>query len=257
MSGLKIGDLVLDPRGLVFLPSQKVLVCFGLKQALSIKNSKIGKGVVERVDYAIKHHQPETLIILGPLEDELGLALISKRFGSKVRIVLVAANPSKDACAVAEALKFEVHQELVWDRYRFIERFENPVFVDSDDMQALDFQFLTIAGGADYYVRIGKAAYDPLGIFTGEKLHVFLRGLGRLKIPSLDPDHGLTSVFSVADDPFFDRYDVFAMGHSRILPLGKVTEIKKIALLDTIPVTKKALSGKTKKSAGVNPTIIN
>lgn len=238
---MKLGDLMLDPRGVVFIPSLRALVCSEFKQALVSKNSRYVREISGYMDHAIRVYAPETVIVLGPMEDEAALSAIARRWGAAVRFVFVSAKPAPDACAVAEALKFEVHHELAWDKYRFLEKFDQPPFLDPNEVQTLDFQFLTIAGGGDYFVRIGKVPFDPLGIFSGIKLSVFLKGFGRFKLPTLDPGKTLTSVFAVDDDPFFDRYDVFAMGHSRILPLGKVTNLRGHVSLDALPIKKRVL----------------
>ncbi len=247
MSGLKIGDITLDPRGIIYIPSIKALVCSGLKEALYVQSAKAVRALTDEIDLAIEKYKPEHLIVLGALNDEKSLSAIAKKWGKTLKIQLVANQISKEAKAVCEALKLETHSELIWERYRFVEKFENPPFVDSKDIQAIDFQFMTIAGGAHYFVRIGQAPYDLLGLFSGEKLKVFLRGMGRLKLPSLNPADNETSVFMVTDDPFFARYDVFALGHSRILPLGKVADAKKFVTLNTLPVKKKALNHRVKK----------
>lgn len=249
MSGMKLGDLMLDPRGVVFIPSLRALVCSELKQALASKNSKYVREVGGRVDHAIRWYAPETVIVLGPMEDEAALSAIARRWGAAVRFVFVSAKPAPDARAVAEALKFEVHHELAWDKYRFLEKFDKPPFLDPNEVQTLDFQFLAIAGGGSYFVRIGKVPFDPLGLFSGIKLNVFLKGLGRFKLPALDPGKTLTSVFAADDDPFFDRYDVFAMGHSRILPLGKVTDLRGHVSLDALPIKKRVLRAERPRGA--------
>lgn len=241
MSGMKLGDLMLDPRGVVYIPSLRALVCSGLKQAVASKNPRYVREIGGRMDHVIRKHAPETVLVLGSMEDESGLSAIARRWGALARFVFVSARPAVDARAVAEALKFEVHHELAWDKYRFLEKFEKPPFLDPNDVQALDFQFLTIAGDGAYFVRIGKVPFDPLGLFSGIKLNVFLKGLGRFKLPPLDPGKTLTSVFAADDDPFFDRYDVFAMGHSRILPLGKVTDLRGHVSLDALPIKKRVL----------------
>lgn len=247
MSGLKIGDITLDPRGLIYIPSIKAIVCSGLKDALYLQQAKTVRKITAEIDSAIERYMPENMIILGSLKDEKSLSAIAKKWSKTLRILLISNQISKEAKAVCEALKMETHSELIWDRYRFVEKFENPPFVDSSDIQAIDFQFMTIAGGSHYFVRIGQAPYDLLGLFSGEKLRVFLRGMGRLKLPSLNPTDNETSIFMVSDDPFFARYDVFALGHSRILPLGKVADAKKFVTLNTLPVKKKALNHRMKK----------
>ncbi len=249
MSGLRLGDIILDPRSFVCLPSIRVLACSGLRSALASKNVKIINEVIEKTNYSLNKYNPETLIIFCSLNSPDGLQSISKKWGGKYRIIFISKNPSPEAAATCEKLKFEIHQELVWNKFRFIELFETPPFMDPSEMQALDFQFLTLAGGVNHYVKIGKVPFDPLGLFYGKKLEVFLKGLGRLEIPSMDPNIASTFLLSSAENLFYNRYDVFAMGHSRILPLGKLSEINQFVSHSILPVSRKALGGKRKKTA--------
>src|SRR5581483_11294336 len=112
---------------------------------------------------------------------------------------------------LAEAQGCEIHRELVWDRYRFVE-FEEKL----PDKQPLELHLTTITGAsresAHYAIRVGR---NP---FSGMKLAVFLKGIGSLILPSLDPGAAAISVFQSA----LQRYDVFAVGYARVLPLGKV-----------------------------------
>lgn len=225
MSGLKLGDLILDARRVVYIPSLKAVVCAGLHEALTIGIADGLRGVLEKVDSVLEEYEPESLIILGHFTEASALSGIARRWGKRAKIHLIADDPGADARGMAEALGCEVHNELVWGRYRFVE---------ADDSNALEVHLLTLAGKPNYNVKVG----NPLG---GMKLAVFLKGLGKVHLPSLNPNAAATSVFSSS----VERHDVFAIGHQRILPMGKVADLKSVkGLARGLPVTKATLGAR-------------
>lgn len=245
MSGLKLGDLILDPRRVVYIPSLRVVACADLHDGLCVGIAGGLRGVIERLDATLNEYKPDHLIILGSLGSkssssasyESTLAGMARRWGKRARIQLVAAMPDVDARGVAEALGCEVHHELVWGRYRFVEHEEAD--------QALELKLTTIAGGPHYSVRVGNRP------FGGTKLAVFLKGLGKLTLPSVNPAASSTTVFKSG----LERYDVFAVGHQRILPMGKVGDLKSFKGIGRgLPISKATLSSRrqapTRPSAG-------
>lgn len=228
MSGLKLGDLILDPRRVLYIPSLRAVVCSGLQEALGVGIAGGVRGVLERIDSVLADYKPEALIVLGKLDGDTGLTGMARRWGKKVRLQLVANDPDSEAKALAEALGCEVHHELVWGRYRFVE--------GEQDKGALELQFLTIMGSPHYSVRVGR------GPFGGMKLAVFLKGLGRVVLPTLDPSgNGAASVFTTG----LERFDVFAAGHQRVLPMGKVADLKPIkGIARGLPIAKATLGGR-------------
>lgn len=225
MGGLKLGDLILDPRRVVYIPSLKAVVCAGLHEALSIGIADGLRGVLERVDAVLEEYAPESLIIVGHFTEQSALTGITRRWGKRAKIHLIANDPSVEARGLAEALGCEVHHELIWGRYRFVE---------AEDSNAFEAQLTTMLGKPNYSVKVG----NPLG---GMKLPVFLKGIGKIYLPSLDPSTSGTSVFSEN----VGRFDVFAVGHQRMLPMGKVADLKSAKeIVRGLPVAKATLGAR-------------
>jgi hypothetical protein len=229
MNGLKIGDMILDPSGLIYLSDINAVVGSGLTQSYSL-NSALRDEILLKIQKAIKKYEPKFFIILDSPKNPKSLEEVYKNFVSKLELIFVSNNLTESLKKTFDEHKIEFHEELIWDQYCFVENTKNS-----------EFSLFTISGDSNYYIKVGRNNFDPFGMFTGEKLKVFIRGGGRLKIPSLNPNLSLSSVLVLSDDMFFNRCDVFAIGHSRVLPLGKISEIKKVALLDTIPTAKKVL----------------
>jgi hypothetical protein len=209
MSGLKLGDLILDPRRMVYIQSLKALVCTGMQEALHVGIAGGLRGVLERVDAMLIEYKPEALIVLGSLTKDSAITGISRRWGKSCRVQFAAHDPNSDARDLAESLGCEVHHELVWGNYRFIEKEES--------IASPEVQLTTIVGDPHYSIKIGR---NPFG---GMKLAVFLKGPGRLVLPSVSPVNGTAKSIFEED---LGRYDVFAVGHQRVLPLGKVVDLK-------------------------------
>ncbi len=234
MSGLRLGDLILDSRRLAYIPSLRAVVCAGLPEALQVGIAGGLRGVLERVDGALADYSPEFMIVLGSMNstsasaNALGSAFagMSRRWGGKTKLVFVASKPDGEARATAEALGCEVHHELVWGHYRFVE---------AENLGNLEVQLLTISGSPHYAVKVGNRP------FGGMKLPVFLKGLGRLTLPSMAPNASLSSVFQ----PALDRFDIFAVGHQRVLPLGKVRDLKSLkGIARGLPISKATLGAR-------------
>jgi hypothetical protein len=232
MSGLKLGDLVLDPRRAVYISSLSAVVCSGLHGALQVGISGGLRGVMERIDGVLDLYRPEFLVVLGPVSSdstnsfESALTGMARRWGKRAKIQLVARQADGDVRAMAEALGCEVHHELVWGRYRFVE---------SDPCNNLELQLMTVQGAPNYGVKVGGRP------FGGMKLPVFLKGFGRLTLPSSNPTQQPLSVFQ----PELERSDVFAVGHQRVLPLGKVGDLKPFkGIARGLPISKATLGAR-------------
>ena len=226
--GLKLGDLILDPRRVVYIPSLNAVVCAGLHEALSIGISGGLRGVLERMDAVLETYKPEALIILGlgDLSEKSPVTGIARRWGKQTKIHFVTNESQADGRMIAEALGCEVHHELVWGRYRFVE---------SEKKGVLEVQLLTIVGHPNYVVKVGSMP------FGGMKLAVFLKGIGKLILPTLSPNAASASVFN-SD---LGRYDLFAVGHQRVLPMGKVDGLKSVKGIGRgLPIVKATLGAK-------------
>ncbi|MEW6058334.1 MAG: hypothetical protein AB1540_17165, partial [Bdellovibrionota bacterium] len=160
MSGLKLGDLIFDPRRVVYIPSLKAVVCSGLLDALKVSIVDGLRAVLERVDAVIEDHRPESLVILGSFTQDSALRGLMRRWGKRTKIHLVADSIDSDARDLAETLGAEVHHELVWGQYRF---------VTQSSEQDAELQLFTVIGKPNYSVRVGRRP------FGGMKLAVFLK----------------------------------------------------------------------------------
>ena len=228
MSGLKLGDLILDPRRMVYIPSLRAVACTGLHEALHIGIGGGLRGVLERVDAILNEYTPDALMILGGLRKGAPIEGIARRWGKTTKILLVTKDSDSDLRERAESLGCEVHNEVVWGKYRFAER--------EDKASPPEIQMMSIVGEPHYVVKVGNSP------FGGMKFAVFLKTSGRLVLPSINPASPNGSAKSVFT-PELERYDIFAVGHQRVLPLGKVADVKlqhKIAR--GIPFTKSTLA---------------
>lgn len=227
MSGLKLGDLILDARRVAYVASLRALVCSDLHEALNVRISQGLRGVVERIDALFKEYRPEHLIVFGAFSEESPLAGIARRWGKKAKVHFVTSKPDQDAVAIAEGLGCEVHHQLIWGRY---------CFVDDASDEPSEIQLMTITGKPRYAIRVGRT-------FGGMKLMVFLKGQGRLIVPSLNSDGGVHSVFTSR----LERYDIFAVGYQLVLPMGKVADLKPFkGIGGSLSVTKATLGSHLK-----------
>ena len=211
MSGIKIGDITFDSRRAVYVHSLNAIVCAGLHDALELRISQGLRKVVSDIDAILEEYQPESLIVIGAPSAAAGsiemlnskrsaLARVARRWGASSKLILISENINSHVRAGAEALGFEVHNDLVWGYYRFVEH---------DDAEALELQLLTVVGELDYHLPSHGC--------------VFLKGFGKLILPSVAPKIGRVSILQRK----FDRYDVFALGERLVLPLGKVAVLRK------------------------------
>jgi hypothetical protein len=209
------------------------MVCSGLQEALGLGIADGLRGVLEEIDSAIAEYQPESLIVLGALEHGVGesaLAGMSRRWGKNAKLQLVCSSPDVEARAFAEALGSEVHNELIWGRYRFR---------DHDEDGALDLKLISIVGQPNYSIKVGRGKLGDT--FTGMKLAVYLKGLGKLVLPSVSPKASSDVVFQAG----LERCDVFAVGHQRVLPLGKVCDLKPLqGKIRSVPIIKTSLGAR-------------
>lgn len=234
MSGLRLGDLVLDARRFIYIPSLRAVVCTGLHDALKLGISRGLRDILKKVDSTLADYKPDSFIILGSFSEQSALTGMVRRWGKTTKLLLVARNPNAEAQGMAEALGCEVHQELVWENYRFVQ-------VDGD--LGMDLQLLTVAGEPNYAIRVGNGPFGAT--LGGMKLAVFLKGLRRLFLPSLGPDAPSAGIFRTE----LERYDAFAVGHQRILPLGKVADLKSFkGIGGSLPISKARVAGRKRSS---------
>ena len=230
MTGLQLGEIVFDPAHFIYLPRLKALVCVGLLEGLRAPG-KQGAALVSTVDLMLKRYQPESLIAIGDLD--LEVAGILSRWRSRAKFIPVSSEANYDVVLKAEKLGLELHKELVWGGYRFKDTIEAEP----------ELPFLSVTGpppGMQYYVRLGRAPWK------GFRLPVFLKGPGRLVLPSLNPN---AKTALLLNSPYRrqKRYDVFAIGHARILPLGKITDLGAAAGLNgRLPFNRDVLGGSLK-----------
>ena len=234
---VSIGDLVLDPRKFLYLKSLKVLICVGLFECFDIASQ------VEKLLEAVELHKAESLILIGPIEDKQSLMAFSEHFLDKIPVHIVSSTKNEDIIQTAESLAMEWHQELVWAKYRFVE---------SLDLGTVEMYFVSAIGGfvseektQSFALKVGKTG------FGGRKLPVFLKGLGQMILPSLNDESTASTVFSDQ----LSRYDLFAIGHTRVFPLGRVSELEPAQSFGKIPYSvihkgsrKKNLKTKKKQS---------
>mgnify|MGYP000878688735 CR=1 FL=1 len=241
MSGLKLGDTTLDSGRVLYLHSLKACVVAGFVEATGGRDPKISQearvGNIERLHRQFERwrasHNPDILIIIGELRDgdfrpgqpERTLVKLWTSLG--VRMLFIAPKPARTTTHVLESLGCEVHQDLIWGRYRF-ECGINGIPIDS--------KFLCVSAEPRYCIKFAS------GMLRTRTLGVFLRGFGQILIPSLDSKSDMKSVLRSS----LARYDVFAVGHQKILPLGKVADLRaKQGLITGIKGLKLTISGAT------------
>lgn len=239
MSGLQLGDCILDPECFIYVPSLQVIACSGIQHAFSRSTPWEAKHFFEKFEIAIGKYPTQSIIFLGSLQSTLGLRTLHERLGRKYKLIWISSKPSIEAVHVAEGLGFEVHQQLAWDHFRFKEANPNQF---QEQVQMSIFTVASIRGDHQPTIKLGK---NP---FRNRRLPVFLKGHGRLLLPSVSP---MAEPFSVLI-PKFNSYDAFAAGHARVLPLGKVKEIRKTAgISGRLPLKKKTLGGsRSQRSQG-------
>lgn len=238
--GLSLGDLVLDARLVVYIKSLRALACLSLFEAVEPGDY----GALSQVLKAYEDYRPESLVVMGPVPDAAGLMALKEHLPEGLKVHVVTDTRDEVLQALAEESGFEWHQELVWARYRFVERLETG---------AVELYFVSAIGGAGapvesprrYALKVGRPG------FGGMKLPVFLKGMGQVILPSLNAKAKVNSIFSAKE---LARYEVLAAGHSRVFPLGRVADLKPATTLGTMPLAvstlgKKSAKPKVKKQA--------
>jgi len=234
--------MILDPRRAMHVSSLRALVCSGLVEGMQSGIASGLKGVIKRIDSLLEDYQPDFFIVLGAGSSThsspaavaakiSAISCLSRRWSGSAKIQLVSRNLEPEVRAAAENAGCEVHGELVWGAYRF---------TDGNEESQLELQFMTVAGSPNYGVRTG------IGPFGGRKLPAFLKGVGRITVPSCDPRALMTSVFKRR----LERCDVFAVGHQRVLPLGKAGELKSLkGIARGLPISKATLAARKRAQA--------
>lgn len=208
MLPLKLGDITLDPRRLLYVHSLRALVSSDLGEALDIGIAAGLKSVVKRADSALAQYQPDHFILIGRLPTASVVAAIQRRWDSNLKIHYICSEPNAESKIVAESMNCEVHHELMWGAFRFTDRVEP---------NSLELKLFNIVGSqSNYSVR-----FKSFEALSALKLPVFLKGFGKIFMPSFNPTKEGESVLKKT----YDRFDCFAVGHQRILPLGKVGQL--------------------------------
>lgn len=210
MSGIKLGDYTLDCERVLYLHSLRACVVSDLGEAAAQQSVE---DLQKKFEVWRERYQPEILIILGEMRSadfKLGSpvrALLRAWTTTQTRLIWVCPQIPKDCIETLDSLHCEVHQELIWGRYRF--------GFDLEDATT-DNGFLTITARPHFSVKFASR------ILSSRFLSVFLKGQGHIVLPSLGPKISRKSVLRSS----LARYDVFAVGHQRVLPLGKVADLR-------------------------------
>ncbi len=232
MTGLSLGDIIFDPRRLVYIKSLNAVACLGM----------LGPSFPRTVRAAVAacaQYKAETLIAVGAVDSRAALDDLKHELPAYVKVHVVADDKDEALRVEAEKLGMEWHRELVWARYRFAER---------QELGTVELYFVSSIGGGPsgaettYSLKVGRAG------FGGMHLAAFLRGMGHLVLPSMNSEAKKVSVLRKS----LVRYDVIAAGHSRVFPMGKISEIEPITTFGTVPLTVSTLAKKTKKNTVAN-----
>jgi hypothetical protein len=185
---------------------------------------------------ACQQYGAESLVCIGPVDGVEALDDLRHELPAGVRVHVVTEARDELSRGMAERLGMDWHRELVWARYRFVER---------QDMDSMELYFVSsIGGGTDgasstYALKVGRAG------FGGMRLSTFLKGMGHLILPSMDDGARTVSVLRKS----LSRYDVIAVGHSRVFPMGKISEIEPISSFGKVPLKVSSLIKKSKNTA--------
>ncbi len=235
MTHLHLNDYIFDVRRAVYIKSIKALVIGHLGDSLlggfsgkhlirasspTVKQSqRIGVSVRSHLMYLsqlLEEYTPSTLLLLGgPVYQSL-IDALTRRINRKKIVWITSKNttnewpnhPKTNQQALLDTCEIEHHTELLWNQYRFT----------AD--QGIDFtpprnDMVEVTCASSFQLMLGT----PIG--TAHTLPVFLKSPQKLFIPSFG-DTGLAA--SIYQKEFM-RFDVFAIGHARILPLGKVSDL--------------------------------
>lgn len=214
MVGLNLGDMVFDARRFIYVKSLRALVCSGFQ------------GQFDPLLEGARHYGAETVVMVGLDHSIKGIQALKSFSEHHLRVQLVSSQDDPDFRLQCERGAVDFNGELVWGRYRFSDALE-PGKVELYFVSAIG----RTIGGQHFGVRVGQMG---LG---GRKLPVFLKGMGQVLLPSLNPQHRVASVFR---KPLV-RYDVFAVGHHRVFPLGKVADLKEVKFMGRIPLNTSTL----------------
>ncbi len=232
MTGLSLGDIIFDPRRLIYIKSLNAVACLGVLGPSFPR-------AVRAAAAACVQYKAESLIAIGAVDGIEALDDLKHELPSQVKVHVVAEAKDEICGKMAEKLGMEWHRELVWARYRFAEK---------QELGNMELYFvLSIGGGPEgaeavYSLKVGRAG------FGGMHLAAFLRGMGHMVLPSMNGEAKKISVLRKS----LARYDVIAAGHSRVFPMGKISEIEPITTFGKVPLTVSTLSKKIKKNTVAN-----
>jgi hypothetical protein len=235
LTALNLGDMVFDPRGFVFIKSLHAIAVVGLMEC----EDAVGACAVARD--VVQLHQAESFICLGDISSRGHVSALKDALPPSVRIHLVSSKIEPTVRTYAEEEHIEVHQELVWAKYRF---------ADALVPGTLELYFVSAIGGAPTKGR-GRASTASVIKFGrsgigARALPVFLKGLGQVLLPSVNPKAKKVSALRKE----LARYDAFAAGHTRVFPMGRVAEIEPAATFGKVPLAVSTMKKKKGKSHG-------
>lgn len=222
MSGIKLGDYTFDSRRVLYLASLKACVIGDFVEACGGRSGRLSPEdrvhTIERLHAQFERwsevYRPEVLIIIGEVNEADFAADSPERTLTKLwasqgaRLIFIATKPPRETVETLEKLGCEVHQSLIWGRYRFE--------CGEEDLVPVDSKFITVSAHPNYSIKFAS------GVLRSRSLGVFLKGFAHILVPSLSSNGDAKSVFRSS----LARYDVFAVGHQRILPLGKVADLR-------------------------------
>ncbi len=226
LTALNLGDMVFDPRGYVFIKSLRAIAVVGFMEcADAAAAAVIARDVVV-------HFSAESFVAIGPVENKAGIAALKQALPDLVRVHVVSDEIVEPIAIYADHEHVEVHRELVWAKYRFTQCLV---------LGTMELYFVSSIGGAPstahslaHVIKFGRKG------FGGRALPVFLKGLGQVMLPSVNPEAKKVSALRKE----LARYDVFAVGHTRVFPMGRVSEIEPAATFGKVPLVVSTLAGK-------------
>jgi hypothetical protein len=252
---LKIGDAEIDSKKILYISSLNAVVVSQLASGFKLSHFDDFEKSLKPLIQFIETKSAESLIIIGAqMPIEFWKVLVGN-LPKKISLQVVGnAETKKVYDKYKELLGFlhefqgEYHEELLWGRYRFLELGSNEVQQNDFLGNFLEFQFQTIVGGVGFGVSLGTGFFAKP--FVGYELPVFLKGVGKILLASYSERTPLKSIKRKG----LNRFDVFGVGHQRILPMGKVQDLKVMPgslgrVLHRVPLSKKSF----KK---ISPTVI-
>ncbi len=222
------------------MKSLNAVVCSGLKESPGFMQD------VQALRQACVDYGAHTLVVIGAEMSPLILDLLSSFLRKDIRVYLVMKSLTDELHHAVERRGIEAHHELAWGKYRFIEN------VNVNQMEQFFVASISGAGmhSSSYCVRTGSESFTSaaMGAAVGAALSalphlpgvphqigvvlpVFLKGQGHVILPNI---HNTTKVRSIFHDRL-SRYEVFASGHHRVLPLGRVNDLRKHQIFGQLP----------------------